>query len=96
MTSLAARLQEECDDNMGAAAARAAAEAVTEAVRHVLAIDGSEDSVLLIGMQRRLTDAIVAVERLGDRQVSVTLVREAGYIEGYEAATAARTLRSVS
>lgn len=95
MFSLAAGLQEECDDNMGAAAARSAAETLAEVARHVLAIDGSEDSVLLVGMQRRLTDAIVALERLGDRQVSVTLIREAGYIEGYEAATAARTLRSV-
>jgi len=96
MPSLAARLQEECDDNAGAAPARVAAEALTAAARDVQAAAEAGDSALLVGALIRLNEATVAAEQLYDRQISTALILEAGYVQGYEAGRASHRLRSVS
>ena len=95
MGSLAARLEAGQRDIMGAAEARAAAEALTAAAETIMSVAGQEDSPVLVGALRRLTEATAAVEELCDRQLSVALVKEAGYVEGYEAGLAARALRAV-
>lgn len=95
-----AGLRDEYDDNMGAGAARAAAEALVEAAEHVKLLTGTESPALLIGMQRRLTDATVAVERLHERQLSAAMIRQANhradFADGWDACKAAsRGLRAV-
>jgi hypothetical protein len=95
MNSLAARLRDEDRDNMGADEARAAAEALTAAARAVLALDGAESRLMLIGLQRRINAATVTLEEVCDRQLSVAIIRLAGYVEGYAAGLAARGLHSV-
>ena len=95
MTSLAARLQAEADDNAGAVRAREAAEALAAAARAVRLAAGSGDPALLAGALIRLTEATVTVEELLNRQVSASLLLEAGYIQGYSAGQAARGLRAV-
>ena len=81
--------------------ARAAAQALAEAAEHVKSLTGTESPVLLIGLQRRITDATVALEELGDRRLSAAMIREAhrqrDYEAGWEACSAARRgLRSAS
>jgi len=100
-TGLEAGPRDEHDDNMGATAAREAAEALAEAARDVRAATGAGDSALLVGALIRLNEATVAVELLYDRQLSAAVIRQAhratDYAEGYEAGLAARRgLRSVS
>jgi len=95
MNGLAATLQDEDRDNMGASEARAAAEALSEAAEHVRSLDGADSDVLLVGLQRRITEAAVALEEVCDRQLSVAMIKVAGYTEGYAAGLAARGLRSV-
>lgn len=95
MSSLAARLQAECDDNIAAGPARAAAEALIAAARDVRAAVAAGDPALLVGALIRLTEATVAAEEVCDRQLSVAMIKEAGYAEGYAAGLAARGLRSV-
>lgn len=95
MTSLAAALQAEHDDNMGATPAREAAEALTAAARAVERVAGRGSSALMAGALVRLNEATVAAEQLYERQLSGTLIREAGYAEGYAAGRASRGLRAV-
>lgn len=90
MNGLAAGLRDE-DDNMGAVAARdaaeklaTAAEGLMRAAEHASALAGGESDVLLVGLQRRLKDAAVAAEEgkaaaeeLHTRQLSAALIREA-------------------
>lgn len=95
MSSPAARLQAERDDNVGAGPAREAAEALTAAARDLRAAAGAGDSALLVGALIRLSEATVAAEQLCDRQISAALVLEAGYVEGYAAGLACRGLRPV-
>jgi hypothetical protein len=113
VNGLAAGLRDE-DDNMGAGPAREAAESLTEAAgklmeaaEHVGSLASPEDSVLLVGLQRRLTEAAVAAEeardaaeRLHVRQLSAAMMREAhrriDYAAGWEACLAFRRgLRAV-
>ena len=79
MSSLAAQPLAEDDDNMGASAARIAAEKLIEAAEHVKSLTGAESPAMLAGLQMRLTDAIVAAERLEDRQLSAAVIRESGW-----------------
>lgn len=95
MNGLAALPRDDDEGGTGAAEARAAAGALIEAARAAGAIDGSESRVLLVGLQRRINDATVAAEELCDRQLSVAMIRLAGYVEGYAAGLAARGLRPV-
>jgi hypothetical protein len=92
--------RDEQDDNMGAGAARAAAEALAAAGRDVQAALRAGDNALLVGALIRLNEATVAVELLYDRQLSAAVIRQAhratDYAEGYEDGLAARRgLRSV-
>lgn len=86
MTSLVARLYAE-DDNMGAGAAREAAEALTAAAKLVesLLAAGGGDPALLVGALQRLTEATAAAERLYERQSSAAMIREAYRREDYAA-----------
>jgi len=91
--------RDEYDDNMGAAAARdaaeklgAAAEELMKAAGHAMALAGTENSVLLVGLQRRLTDAAVAAEegkaaaeQLHTRQLSAAMIRAAHRRTDYDA-----------
>lgn len=95
MNSLAAGLQEEYDDNVGAGPARDAAEELTASARDVRAAVASGSAALLAGSLVRLTQATAAAELLAERQLSTALIREAGYVEGYTAGLAARGLRRV-
>jgi hypothetical protein len=95
MNSLAARLQAEADDNAGATPAREAAGELAAAARDVRAAAASGDHALLAGALTRLTEATAAAEELLNRQVSASLLLEAGYIQGYAAGQAARGLRAV-
>lgn len=95
MTSLAARLQDECSDNLGADGARSAAEALIEAARAVQAAVEAGDSALLAAALVRLNEATVAAEEVYHHQVSIVLLMEAGYVQGYAAGQAARGLRLV-
>jgi hypothetical protein len=89
-----ARLQAECDDNAGAGAARAAAEALTAAAEDVRALAGEGGSLLAHALIQ-FNDAILTAERLYERQISAVLMQEAGYVSGYAAGLAARGLRPV-
>jgi hypothetical protein len=91
MTGLATEPRDEYRDNMGAVAAREAAEKLARAAErleraaeHIISLAGADSSVLLIGMQRRLKDATVAAEEgkaaaelLHTRQLSAATMREA-------------------
>ncbi len=91
MTGAAARLPgEHKDDTTGAGAAREAAEELKAVARHVRSLTGAESGTLLVGLQRRLTDAIVAVEDLAERQLSAASIGEARFAAGWEACLAAR------
>jgi len=92
--------QAEDGDNMGATAARAAADALAEAARDIGALAGHGDSALLVGALVRLSEATVAAELVYERQLSAAVIREAhrraDYEAGYAAGlTARRGLRSV-
>ena len=91
MTSLAARLQEERDDNMGADAARAAAARLTEAAGTVESLAAAGGSALLAHALKQLNDGIVAAEELAARQITVAAMREADYAAGYAACLAAHS-----
>ena len=98
--NLAEGPQEASGDNLGANAARAASEALIEAAEHVKSLIGTEGPVLLVGLMRRLTDAIVVAEQLGEQRVSATKIREANrradYDAGWDACLLARRgLRAV-
>jgi hypothetical protein len=93
--SLESRLQEGSRDNMGAAAAREAAEALTAAAQDVRALAREGSPALLAAALIVLRQATTAAERLHNRQLSATLVQEAGFVEGYAAGHADRGLRLV-
>jgi hypothetical protein len=94
MSSPVAGLQAEYEDNMGAGAARAAAEALIEAAEHVRALTGSEGRTLLVGLQQRINEATEAAERLYERQLSGAMIRQAhrreDYADGWNDCLAAR------
>jgi hypothetical protein len=114
MAGLAEELQGEHDDNLGATAARdaaeklgRAAEELREAAEYVRSLAQADNSVLLIGLQRRLTAATVAAEEgrhaaelVHVRQLSAATMREAhrrtDYQAGWDACLAwRRGLRAV-
>ena len=105
MNSVGVTLRDE-DDNMGAGAARAAAEELMWAARMArkaaerIGSPGAKDSamlaVLLTDAMHRLTEATAAAEQLYERQISAAVILEAGYVQGYDAASTARSLRIVS
>lgn len=100
MPSLAARLQEEDGDNMGAGPAREAAEALKAAARTVESLAVAGAPALLAGALVRLNEATVAAERLYERQLSAALIRETfrrlDYQAGWDDCLAARRgLRAV-
>lgn len=94
MPSLAARLQAECGDNLGATPAREAAEALKAVAEDIEALTGAESPVIAAALIR-LRQAVVTAEKLFERQISAALMREAGYAEGYAAGRAARGLSLV-
>jgi hypothetical protein len=100
MDSHAAGLEPEYEDNMGAGAAKAAAEALTAAALAVESAAGEGDELRAAALVR-LSEATLTAERLYTRQLSVALVRAAfratDYDAGYTAGLGARRrLRSVS
>lgn len=90
MTILAEGSQDEREDSMGAAAARAASRALFEAAEYVKSLTGAEGDTLLVGLQRRLLDGAVAAEDLAGRQLSAAKIREAQFAAGWNACLAAR------
>ena len=105
MNSVGVTLRDK-DDNMGAGAARAAAEelmaaarAVRKAAERIGKPDGADAVMLaqlLTDAMHRATEGILTAEQLYERQLSAAVILEAGYVQGYEAASASRGLRIVS
>jgi hypothetical protein len=105
MNSAAATPHAGCDDNMGARAAREAAEALraTTLLAFFALLSGRGSAAMLVGALMRLTEATAAAERLHNRQLSAAVIRaayrkmdyDAGYEAGYEAAARRARLRAV-
>jgi len=81
MTGLAAGLQAERDDNLGATPAREAAEALKAAAAEIEAAAGPETPLLAVALIL-LERAIDAAERLHARQLSAALLLEAARAAG--------------